>query len=180
MHTNRAKEDLLVISAQSGDRRAFESLFRMHNKALLRFAYRLCGDQTLATDAVQDAWLTLSQSLRKLRDPRGFRVWAYKTVRWRVTDGARKQNRMTSSLDDVAEIATEVPEPAATSGQLTSHLAALPENERQALALFYLDELKMAEIAGILGVPLGTVKSRLNRAKARLRQQMQGDTECPN
>lgn len=176
MQTNRAKEDLLVISAQNGDHRAFEALYRMHNSALQRFAYRLSGDETLALDAVQDAWLTLSRSLRKLRDPRGFRVWAYKTVRWRVTDRARQRGAATKSLEDVAEVAVETREPDATSGQIASHLAALPTEERQVLALFYLDELKMAEIAGILEVPLGTIKSRLNRAKARLRQQMQGDS----
>lgn len=171
---NRPKEDLLVIAAQGGDARAFEALFRQHNAPLQRFAYRLCGDREMAMDAVQDAWITLSRSLRTLNDPRGFRIWAYKTVRWRVTDRARKVPGGVTSLEDAPEVAASPAEPEVTGGQLVGHLAALPAVERQILALFYLEELKMVEIAGILDVPLGTVKSRLNRARARLRQQMTG------
>lgn len=180
---DRAKEDLLVLAAQTGDARAFEALFRIHNDALRRFAYRLSGDETLATDAVQEAWITLSKSLKGLRDPRGFRVWAYKTVRWRTVDMARKRGQPAASIDDVSELllTNGETEPDATSGQLARHMAALKAGDRQLLALFYLEELKLTEIAGILEVPVGTVKSRLNRARAHLkdrmvRQHMQGDS----
>lgn len=175
---DRAKEDLLVLSAQAGDVRAFETLFRFHNAPLQRFAYRLCGDHAMALDAVQEAWVSLSRTLKKLQDPRGFRVWAYKTVRWRVTDMARKRGAPVLSLDDLPDgFAAEARiEPDATSDQLDGFLAALPAAERQLLSLFYLEELKLSEIAGVLDMPLGTVKSRMNRARARLRQQIEGDS----
>ena len=176
MQANHAKTDLLVLKAQRGEKRAFEALFHLYNRSLQRFAYRLCRDQTLAADAVQEAWLTLSKTLARLDDPRGFRMWAYKTVRWRVVDGARKRKHSAASLDDVAEIAVSSGEPDATSGQLAFHMAQLAAGDRQMLALFYLDELKLTEIAGVLDVPVGTVKSRLNRARARLRQQIEGDS----
>ena len=176
MQADHAKTDLLVIRAQQGEKRAFEALFHLYNRALKRFAYRLCSDQTLAADAVQEAWLTLSRALGRLDDPRGFRMWAYKTVRWRVVDGARKRKLAVTSLDEVTEIAVSSGEPDATSSQLAAHMAQLAVGDRQILALFYLDELKLTEIAGVLDVPMGTVKSRLNRAKARLRQQIEGDS----
>ena len=175
MQAHHAKTDLLVIEAQQGDKRAFEALFNLYNKPLLRFAYRLCNDQMLAADAVQEAWLTLSKTLPRLDDPRGFRAWAYKTVRWRVTDGARSRKLKLVSLDDAADVAVPEDEPDATPGQLSAHLERLSGADRQLLALFYLDELKLTEVAGVLDVPVGTVKSRLNRAKARLRQQIEGD-----
>lgn len=171
---DRAEEDLLVIDAQRGNQRAFEALFRIHNPALRRFAYRLCSDEQLARDAVQDAWITLSRTLRRLKDPRGFRVWAYKTVRWRVTDQARRQKPEAVLLEEEAgDMETE---PAfATSDQLGRHLDRLPEAEKSALVLFYLDGLQIQEIAAIEQVPVGTVKSRLSRARDRMRETMAGE-----
>lgn len=173
---NRAKEDLLVIAAQRGDMRAFEALFATYNPALKRFAYRLCSDEQLAIDAVQEAWITLSKTLRRLKDPRGFRIWAYKTVRWRVTDAARRLPPHSEPLDTVPENAAATPtaEPEATSDQLSALMKALSDAERQILALFYLEEMKMAEIAAVLDIPVGTVKSRLNRARTRLRANQPG------
>lgn len=176
MSLDRAQEDLLVISAQLGDESAFNALFKAHNEALIGFAYRVCGDATLAADAVQEAWLTLSKSLRRLDDPRGFRAWAYKTVRWRVVDGARKRNLQTVSLEGLDNVSAPFEEPNATPDQIAGQLASLSPADRQLLHFFYLNELKLSEIAGILEVPVGTVKSRLNRAKARLRQQNEGET----
>lgn len=173
---NRAHEDLLVMAAQDGDTRAFETLFRTYNPALKRFAYRLSNDEQLAIDAVQEAWITLSKTLRRLRDPRGFRIWAYKTVRWRVTDMARRLPPKIEPLDELPEGAAALvkEEPDATSDQLSALLRALPGGERQILALFYLEEMKMAEIAVVLGIPLGTVKSRLNTARNHLRATQPG------
>lgn len=177
----RAKEDLLVLEAQAGNRTAFENLYRHYNKSLLRFAYRFCADEQLALDAVQEAWITLSKTLKSLKDPRGFRVWAYKTVRWRVVDQLRRSGTGDDQPEALNEdtAASEVGGSAhlATSGQLRAHLATLPTDERHALALFYFEEMKLSEIAVILEVPVGTVKSRLNRARSRLREQMSGDED---
>ena len=173
---NRAHEDLLVMAAQGGDTRAFEALFRAYNPALKRFAYRLCRDEQLARDAVQEAWITLSKTLRRLRDPRGFRIWAYKTVRWRITDMARRLPPKSEPLDELPEgaAATLMHEPEATGDQLSALLKALPNSERQVLALFYLEEMKITEIAVVLDIPVGTVKSRLNTARTHLRENQPG------
>ncbi len=171
---DRVQEDLLVIEAQQGSQRAFEALFKIHNAPLRRFALRISGDEQLARDAVQDAWITLSKTLRRLQDPRGFRVWAYKTVRWRITDLARRMKPEAVLSEEVAgDMAAE---PAfATSDQLGRHLARLPEAEKNALVLFYLDGLQIQEIAAIEHVPVGTVKSRLSRARDRMRETMAGE-----
>lgn len=170
----RAQEDLLVIEAQGGNQRAFEALFRIHNAPLRRFAFRVCGDEQLALDAVQDAWITLSKTLRRLKDPRGFRVWAYKTVRWRVTDQARRQKMDNVLIHEDVESIPQASE-FATRDQLGRHLDQLPEKEKNALVLFYLDGLQIQEIAAIEQVPVGTVKSRLSRARDRMRETMAGE-----
>lgn len=175
---NRANEDLLVMAAQGGDTRAFEALFKAYNPALKRFAYRLSSNEQLAVDAVQEAWITLSKTLRRLRDPRGFRIWAYKTVRWRVTDMARGLPPISEPLDAVPESAATMPnlEPEATSDQLSALMKALSDAERQILALFYLEEMKMTEIAAVLDIPVGTVKSRLSAARGHLREKIEPST----
>ncbi|SDE20597.1 RNA polymerase sigma factor [Kordiimonas lacus] len=173
---DRAREDLLVLAAQGGDSQAFDQLFRANDAPLRRFAYRLCGDQHIAVDAVQESWVTLSRTLRKLQDPRGFRLWAYKTTRWRTMDLLRRRPMKQETLDgEEATLAVETEEPLATSDQLSRHLAALPQKEKVALTLFYLEELSVMEIAAVEDVPVGTVKSRLSRARDRLRRRMTGD-----
>jgi len=173
----QAKSDFLVLEAQSGNHRAFALLYKHHNAALLRFAYRLSSDEQLALDSVQEAWVSLSKSLRTLDDPRSFKAWAYKTVRWRVVDQVRRRGETTEELDEKTTIAagSSLMAEMATSGQLAAHIAQLPTTEGECIHLFYLEELSVAEIAHIQAVPAGTVKSRLNRARARLRQQFKGD-----
>ena len=171
-----AKVDLWVLSAQAGDMRAFSRLYQKFNQPLLRFAYRFSGDEQLARDAVQEAWITLSKTLGKLEDARGFKVWAYKTVRWRVTDQIRKRGAVHENIDDLyAQPNVTVTDVDATSDQLRFHLNQLADEDKQTLSLFYLGELKIIEIAAVLEIPVGTVKSRLNRARAQLRQQMTGE-----
>lgn len=173
---DRSKEDLLVLSAQGGNMRAFELLYRLHDKALLRFAYRLSNDEALAHDAVQEAWITLSKTLSKLKDPRGFRVWAYKTVRWRITDQVRKRGVQHEPLDEQLNgVAAAAQDQTATPHQLRAHIDRLPADDKHTLTLFYLGELSLVEIAAVLDVPVGTVKSRLNRARNSLREKMAGE-----
>lgn len=172
----QAQLDLLVLEAQGGDEQAFGALYRHYNPGLQRFAYRFAGDEQLAKDAVQETWITLSKSLHTLKDPRGFQVWAFKTVRWRVVDQVRRRGAPTEELsEDMEGREVSAIVSLATSSQLRSHLDALPAEERSCLALFYLEELKLSEIAAVHGVPIGTVKSRLNRARKRLRSAMSGD-----
>ncbi len=173
---DRSKEDLLVLSAQAGNMRAFELLYRLHHKPLLRFAYRLSNDEALSHDAVQEAWITLSKTISKLKDPRGFRVWAYKTVRWRITDQVRKRGIMHEPFDEQFNCAApDAQNQGATSHQLRAHIDQLPADDKHTLTLFYLGELSLVEIAAVLSLPVGTVKSRLNRARNKLREQMAGE-----
>lgn len=169
---NQAEEDLLVISARAGSEEAFGFLFRHYHKPLLRFACKLGCDEQVAADAAQDAWLRIARTIRRLEDPRAFRSWIYRAVRWRVLDLLRKSGRVEVTRDG------ELPEPA-DDGRLADQMDAadlrglmsrLPDVERQALHLFYLDEMKISEIAAVLEIPPGTVKSRLNRARGQLRE----------
>lgn len=172
----RSSEISVILKAQGGDRRAFEILYRSYQPSLIRFAYRLCKNETMATDAVQEAWVTTARTLHAIENPEHFRARIFKATRWRVLDLVRQQRSGQLALDEVAgELAAPEPSFWATQGQLIALIATLPAAEQQAIYLFYLEELKVEEIAAVMEVPSGTIKSRLNRARRRLREHMEGE-----
>lgn len=174
----RAKEEKLVLAAQAGNERAFEVLYRLYQPSLVRFSYRLCNDDTLARDAVQDAWMLTLRSMKQAFPPDTFRARVFKAVRWRTLDRIRRRGRAAADELFEEQVADEQPEAWATSDQLRRLIKALPEGEGEAVYLFYLEDLSVAEIGVIQGVPGGTVKSRLSRARDRLRQQIEPPSEA--
>jgi RNA polymerase sigma-70 factor (ECF subfamily) len=173
---NQAEHDMLVIDAQDGSREALDALVRHHHQDLLRFAYSLCRDTALAQDAVQDAWIKVAGRLRALDDPRAFRGWVYHAVRWRVGDLHKRAYRADRPLDE-AEAAADSTGARDRRMDLAAALEALPVIERQALQLFYVSGLTIPEIAVVLDIPAGTVKSRLHRARGLLKQHFEGDDD---
>ncbi|PCJ50276.1 MAG: RNA polymerase subunit sigma-24 [Gammaproteobacteria bacterium] len=170
----QAEEDLLVIAAQSGNLKAFNFLIIKYQKPLLRFAYKLSNDHELANDAVQDSWIKLTNNLRQLKDPRAFKSWIYRRVKWRVTDLLRQKTRHRERIGEELKDSCELVNKSSTENdsELLVVINQLPPTEKQIIYLFYLDEMKLSEIAAILDIPIGTVKSRLNRARNLLRQIM--------
>lgn len=173
---SRSEEELLVLRAQGGERRAFDILYRSYQPSLVKFAYRLCGNRSTAEDAVQEAWVMTARTIRNFDNPAHFRARIFKAVRWRVLDHIKKVRPGHVSMDMDGPDVAAPPKPFwATQGQLVALIARLPAEEQQAIYLFYLEELKVEEVATVLDVPSGTIKSRLNRARGRLRTLMEGE-----
>lgn len=171
----QAEEDLLVIAAQGGNQKAFQLLYRHYQKTLLRFAYKICGDSDIAQEATQDAWIKTAKSLRQIKDPRAFRSWVYRIVRWQCLDQIRllgKRNNRYEVFDE-AEHSISIESAVDSSEELAAAIERMPALEKQMIHLFYLDELKVVEIASVLNIPTGTVKSRLNRARKLLKQKFE-------
>lgn len=176
----QAEEDLLVMTAQSGNHKAFNALVIAYQKPLLRFAYKLGNDHELANDAVQDCWIKISKNLYQLKDPRAFKSWIYRMVKWRTTDLLRvKNNDKTISEDKfIEEAIVDNSSQKNNQSELSSAINRLPEIEKQMIHLFYLDEMKLTEISLILDIPVGTVKSRLNRARKLLQHKLKQKFDC--
>ena len=174
----QAEEDLLVLSAQNGNHKAFNALFLKYQKPLLRFAFKLSNDQELAHDGVQDCWIKASKNLSQLRDPRVFKSWIYRMVKWRMMDLLRSKfkhdTRYTNEFNDVLNNENTLADNeyhSSKGSELSKAINQLPVLEKQIIHLFYLDEMKLVEISIILDIPVGTVKSRLYRARKLLQQQ---------
>jgi RNA polymerase sigma factor (sigma-70 family) len=160
---------------------ALDQLVTAWHNRLWRYVRTLLPTDDAAGEAIQNAWLGILRGLPKLRDPMRFRSWAYRIAHRVAMDQLRlkyadARNQPLQSLDDEASVLLSASEPdldAEGEGEmemLQSSLMELQVVERTVLGLFYLQELSLAEIATVIDVPLGTVKSRLFRARRMLRQ----------
>lgn len=149
-------------------------LVEQHYAGLYRFAFRLSGCASEAEDLVQETFCKAHAKWHQLRQAESGRSWLYSIlrnlylIRWRER---RRQREV--ALDESLEPPTQaVPDewPAVEPAQLQAALNELPEEFRTPLILFYFEEFSYKEIADQMGIPLGTVMSRLARAKAQLRQ----------
>lgn len=169
---SQAQLDSLVLLAQHGNMEALELLYLVIQPPLLGFAYRLCNDRQMALDGVQDAWLSSIKTIGKMKDPRVFKSWMFRAVKWKVIDMQRvsqAQQEMVNSLDWTEELEnSEEGDP--EYRELLAMIKYLPTEEQESVYLFYLNGLSINEISIVQKVPLGTVKSRLNRARNRLKQ----------
>ena len=167
-------DELLVMRCQDGDAEALDMLVRRWQKRLWRHAFRLTGRRDAAWDAVQEAWLAIVRGIGRLSDPACFRRWAYRIVTHKAIDWVRRRRRRRAEADaaDPDPVAPAAADADAATDMRTV-LASLPTEQRALVSLRYLEELSLIEIAEILDIPAGTVKSRLHDARAALRRAWQ-------
>ncbi|MHC5065267.1 MAG: RNA polymerase sigma factor [Planctomycetota bacterium] len=163
-------DELLVLQCQAGDGSALDELVQRWQPRLERHALRHCSDQEAARDICQEAWLAIVRGIRRLSDPALFRAWAYRIVANKSADWLRRRQR--EGHRTVAEEPASSPRADAEDSQalLQAALKSLPADRRGILELRYLEELSTAEIAHVLDIPEGTVKSRLHHARNHLRE----------
>ncbi|MEO6114166.1 MAG: RNA polymerase sigma factor [Sphingomicrobium sp.] len=177
-NATRVLDEYLVAAARSGDRKAFAILAERWHRKLLAHAWRLTGDRDAARDAAQTAWLEIVRGLHRLQDERAFAAWAYRIVSRRCA----RQIGETIRRRELGDVLANQPEPvtpqadeAIEAEHLRSAIAKLPPDQRSAIALFYLEEMSVAEVAVALATPAGTVKTRLMHARRKLRAALEGD-----
>jgi RNA polymerase sigma factor (sigma-70 family) len=172
---DQALDDYLVLLAQGGSRDAFARLAARWTPKLMAFAARSLGTTEAAKDAVQDTWESAWRNLRRLDDPARFRAWLYAIAARKCADALRGKYRGQRIVDSVqAETKLndrEVDAEANAGGRidLAAALQTLPPEQRIAISLYFGEDMNIAEIAHITGVPPGTVKSRLFAARKALR-----------
>ncbi len=178
--TARLFDEYLAAAARLGDRGAFGRLAARWQPKLLAHAFRLMGDAEAARDVVQDAWTDVVVGLKRLDDASLFPAWAYRIVSRRAADAIRKRaraRRIATALvaePPFTDRAAARIEAKAEAAPLARAIAGLPPEQRAAVALFYLEDFSVAEVAAATGVPAGTVKTRLMQARAKLRAALKG------
>ena len=169
----REDEDgALLVRIATGDRKAFDELYRRYVRSMFGLALRRLGDRGRAEDAVQETFAAVWRSARSYRPERGPAApWLYAVARNAITDRLRARTDTPGELPDRA---TDEPGPsdraetAYVAWQVHRALEELPHREREVVELAYWSGLSQSEVADFLGIPLGTVKTRTRSALMRL------------
>jgi RNA polymerase sigma-70 factor, ECF subfamily len=179
-------EDDLVAAAQAGDRRAMETLLRAHYDRLFAVCRRLTGNDADAADATQEALLAVVRGMPGFDHRSRFSTWSYRiAVNASLDELRRRRRRPEPGLDELLAIA-----PAGRGGDsaadacdqrldVDAALEALPMEFRVAVVLRDLCGLDYAEIASVLGIPPGTVRSRIARGRRTLAPLLAGNPDIP-
>jgi RNA polymerase sigma-70 factor, ECF subfamily len=161
------------------ERPDFEDLVANYYQTLYRFAFSLAGDEANACDLVQQTFYIWAAKGHQLRESSKVKTWLFTTLHREFLDSRRRQTRFQHvELDSAGDELPPAP-PLSASRLDTAHvletLARMDETYRAPVALFYLQDCSYNDIAQILQVPLGTVKSRLSRGLAQLQQLLARD-----
>jgi len=166
----------LVIRAQRGDEAAFAVITQGLYVRLRAVAYRIVRDPHLAEDATQVALLGIWRKLPRLRDPARFEAWSYRFLVNACADEARRTRRALPDLRSTREpVAPDELGSILSRDQLERAFGVLSVEQRAVIVLRHYLDLKLEDVAEALGVPVGTVNSRLNRALAKLRDVLQAE-----
>ena len=157
----------------------FNALVDDHGPSIYRVAFRLVGDAHEAEDIVQETYRSAWRSRERYQPGRGDRAWLLAILRRRSVDRWRKKRLPTvQAADTPLEVPVEADDPTAQtySDEMQRALASLPEALRETLLLVVVGELTHQEAADLLEIPLGTVLSRVSRARNRLREVLIAET----
>ena len=183
------EEKNLIARSQAGDIQAFNDLVELYQRQVYNLALRMLGNAETAEDAAQDTFISAYGAIARFRGG-SFKAWILRIAANSCRDKMRVARRASvTSLDNliaeagdfIADEAAESPEDYAQRRELGRHLAEslarLPEDQRLVVVLSDVQELTYEEIAQVTGASLGTVKSRLNRARSRLRDMLRQRAE---
>ncbi len=184
----------LAISASRGDRRAFTRLVEENKRSVYGLCLRLLSDPEEARDAAQEAFTRAYASLESYDLEQAFAPWVLRIARNHCLDLLRRRIPARARVeldaededgpprelaDTTSERADDAMQKAQTRQALDRAVAALPPNYREVVHLFHVEQLSYKEIATTMGIPLGTVMTWLHRARAQLRNLLEGHEVAP-
>ncbi|MBV6457123.1 MAG: ECF RNA polymerase sigma-E factor [Fimbriimonadaceae bacterium] len=186
-------DQLLISRCQQGDRGAFDDLISKHEQRAYQFAYRLTNNTDEASDIVADAFIRVYNALPNFRGQSAFTTWLYRILTncyldYRKRDRGRHHASLETNLqtehgeverqvEDLGDGPAELAERDARELAVQRALRKLPEYQRAMLVMYHVEQLSYEEIADVQDLPIGTVKSRLNRARLSLRELLAKDEE---
>jgi RNA polymerase sigma-70 factor (ECF subfamily) len=167
-----------VLRAQSGDNEALSALLKGVQEPLYRYIVSLVREQSLAEDILQEVFLRIYRKLRWLKEPEAFRSWAYRIATREAFRNLKRARRWTEHVADEDALKTVAAPPPREEfapeliERLPQMIEKLSPASRAVIVLYYLHELSLDETAAVLGIPLGTVKSRLAYGLESLRREI--------
>jgi RNA polymerase sigma-70 factor (ECF subfamily) len=168
------QETWLALRAQAGDREAFDQLFRLLQEPLYRYIFSLVGARALAEDILQEVFILIYRKIRWLREPELLRPWVYRIATREAFKQLKRERRWSDKTEDeTALLDLPAPQRDDLAPELIAQLVArVSPASRAVIVLHYLHEMPLAEIAEVMGVAVGTVKSRLAYGLDLMRRQL--------
>jgi RNA polymerase sigma-70 factor (ECF subfamily) len=175
---NRAQYEWIALRCQSGEPGAFEDLVAVMERPLLYYAMSLAGSEDAALDVLQEVWIKAFRGIGKLKDPGALRPWLYSIAHGiavdRIRRNASREQAEMAHLEDFQE--AEEPSFAGEDADAVHEaLGRIDVKHREVLVLHFLNEMSIAEIAGVVGCSEGTVKSRIHYAKFAMKRILRGE-----
>jgi len=186
-------DTVLIERCQKGDRTAFDELIRRHSERAYKYAFRLTGNAEEASDVVGDAFVRVFNAMKNFKGQSAFTTWLYRIITNCFLDLRKKdRSKQTTSLDAMlqtpdGEMARQIEDPnrnpyqeaerSSREDRVMHAVDQLAEYQKAMIMMFHVEMLSYEEIAEALDLPIGTVKSRLNRARLSLREILTRDEE---
>lgn len=170
------RETELMLRVKGGDRAAFEELYKLYQKPLANYLYRLSWNRALSEDLLQEAFLRLWKAAPTYEPTAKVSTYIFKIAHnLFINESARRREKALEGTDQArrADPASDLHR-REVQAAVKRAIESLPEGERECLVLSEYNGFKYAEIAEILGIPLGTVKSRMFSAVQRLKEALKG------
>lgn len=181
-------EEKLISRAAKGDASAFNELLGLHEKKMYAVCIRMCANQEDAQDCLQEAMLRIYRSISGFKGQSSFSTWLYRVTMNTCLDELRKKkNKQTTSLDGLLDTGWspsddyDTPEHHAIEDErkkaIRGAIAELPEDMRSVIVLRDIEGFSYDEIAVMLGINVGTIKSRISRGREKLREKIRKKPE---
>jgi RNA polymerase sigma-70 factor (ECF subfamily) len=170
-------ERAAVSAAQAGDARALESLLRAHHDRIHALCRRLTGNDEDALDATQEAMIAVARGIRRFDGRSAFSTWVYRVATNAALDELRRRRRRPEPAESAVDVAAPGDAAAGVAARVDVDraLTSLPPEQRAAVVLRDLLTLDYAEIAEVLSIPIGTVRSRIARGRGALADLLRED-----
>lgn len=189
----RVDDRMLIDRCKEGEIAAFDELIRRYEKRVFSFAYRISGNHDDASDVTQEAFIRVFNSIKTFRGDANFTTWIYQIVKNVYLDSRKKakshrltsldeyidldENSVTRQIEDEGPSPIEVVEQKEREMIVQRAINSLPDYQRIIVTLYHMQHQSYEEIADILRLPIGTVKSRLNRARLALLEKLGAEPE---
>ena len=181
-NARRARDGWIAYRCQCGEPGAFETLVAEMERPLFYYILKLLGNEDAALDVLQDVWVKVFRGIGALRVPEALRAWLYRVARGTALNRVRGDAARLEAEEPLEDTGDGVLDPALGNVgfgpdeviEVDRALGRLTRRHREVLVLLFLEGLTVDEIAGVVGAPAGTVKSRIYHAKRALRRRLEG------
>ncbi|MCE5314116.1 MAG: sigma-70 family RNA polymerase sigma factor [Armatimonadota bacterium] len=190
---SRAEEQAIIQRCKDGDICAFDELVTRFQKRVYNFAYGIAGNYDDANDVAQEAFVRVFNSIGTFRGDANFTTWIYRIVTNVYLDERKKakshrqvsldeyidldENSVSRQIEDENPLPEQIAESKERNQAVRAAISSLPDYQRIIMTLYHLHDRSYEEIADILHLPIGTVKSRLNRARQALKEKLESQPE---